>query len=88
MYIVAIGWLYVVLMMAVMVGVKDGNIFGAFMTFFFYGLAPCSVVMYLLGAPGRGRARKKLAAEETAAEPKTLVNDSTHENDRANTKRD
>ncbi len=55
MYIVAIGWLYVTLMMAI----TANTVFTGLMTFVFYGLIPCSVLMWLMGAPMRGRARRK-----------------------------
>lgn len=55
MYIVAIGWLYVTLMMAI----TSNTIFAGVMTFVFYGLIPCSVLMWLMGTPMRGRARRK-----------------------------
>jgi hypothetical protein len=64
MYIVAIGWLYVALMMAVAEATNTtGTVVGAFFTFVLYGVAPVSLVLYLMGTPGRKRAIK---ARETA----------------------
>lgn len=59
MYLVAIGWLYVALMMAVAeASASNGSVLGAVFTFVLYGLAPTALVMYLLGTPARKRALK------------------------------
>jgi hypothetical protein len=64
MYLIAIGWLYVALMMAVAeASASNGSILGAVFTFVLYGLAPTALVMYLLGTPARKRALK---AQEAA----------------------
>ncbi len=68
MYIVAIGWLYVALMMSVVEATHiNGSILGAMVTFVLYGLLPIALVMYLLGAPARKRAIKAREAAEHAA---------------------
>ncbi len=65
MYLVAIAWLYVALMMAVAEAASPvGSVLGAGITFVLYGLMPIALVMYLLGTPGRRRARR---AREAAA---------------------
>jgi acetyl-CoA acetyltransferase len=65
MYLVAIAWLYVALMMAVAEASSPvGSVLGAVITFLLYGLAPVALLMYLLGTPNRLRARK--AAERAA----------------------
>ncbi len=64
MYLIAIGWLYVALMMAVAeASASNGSILGAVFTFALYGLAPTALVMYVLGTPARKRALK---AQEAA----------------------
>ncbi|ABF08238.1 biotin transporter BioY [Cupriavidus metallidurans] len=63
MYIVAIGWLYVVLMMSI----TETNAVAGVATFLFYGLAPVAIVMYIMGTPGRRRRRKAREAGEAAA---------------------
>jgi mannose/fructose/N-acetylgalactosamine-specific phosphotransferase system component IID len=64
MYLIAIGWLYVALMMAVAeASASNGSVLGAVFTFVLYGLAPTALVMYLLGTPARKRALK---AQEAA----------------------
>lgn len=62
MYIIAIGWLWVTLMMAVM----EPNIVAGVLSFTFYGLLPCSLLLWLLGTPAR---RRRKAAEASAESP-------------------
>lgn len=59
MWIVAIGWMYVVTLMAA----TEPTVVGGIMTFFGYGVLPLSVVLYLMGTGGRRRRRE--AARET-----------------------
>jgi hypothetical protein len=67
MYLVAIAWLYVALMMAVVEATSSqGSLLGAAFTFVLYGLAPVALLMYLFGTPARLRARK-LAEREADA---------------------
>lgn len=61
MYIVAIGWLYVALMMAI----TEHSIVAGVATFLFYGAAPVALVLYIMGTPARRQRRK---AEEARAE--------------------
>lgn len=61
MILVAIAWLYVVLMMAVAEALStQGTLLGAVVTFVFYGLLPLSVVLYIMGTPRRRRARLRV----------------------------
>ncbi len=67
MWIVAIAWVYVALMMALAEATNSqGSVLGAVITFVFYGLAPIALVMYLLGAPARRKARLATEAAELA----------------------
>jgi mannose/fructose/N-acetylgalactosamine-specific phosphotransferase system component IID len=67
MYLVAITWLYVALMMAVAEATStQGTVIGAIFTFLLYGLGPVSLVMYLLGTPARRRARRAVERQEEA----------------------
>jgi hypothetical protein len=69
MYLVAIAWIYVVVMMALAEALSpQGTVLGAVFTFLLYGVLPLSLVLYLLGTPMRRRARLKAEAAE-AAEP-------------------
>lgn len=64
MYLVAIAWIYVVLMMAVAEAISSqGTVLGALITFVLYGLLPLALVMYILGTPARKRRR---SAQESA----------------------
>jgi predicted membrane channel-forming protein YqfA (hemolysin III family) len=51
MYIVAVGWIYVVLMMAI----TEHSVVGGILTFVLYGLLPIGVILYLMDAPRRRR---------------------------------
>jgi mannose/fructose/N-acetylgalactosamine-specific phosphotransferase system component IID len=71
MYIVAIAWMYVALMMAAAEATNtNGTVLGAIVTFILYGLLPISLVVYLMRSPGRRRAIKaKAAAQENLIDP-------------------
>ncbi len=75
MYLIAIAWMYVVLMMAVAEATNaNGTVLGALVTFVLYGLLPLGIVLYIFGTPGRKRAR--LASE--AAEQEASVSAPNH----------
>jgi hypothetical protein len=78
MYIVAIAWMYVALMMAVAEATNtNGTVLGAIVTFILYGVAPVSLVVYLMRSPGRKRAIKdKEAQEAQQRQPNSLAPDS------------
>ncbi len=58
MYLVAIAWMYVVLMMSIVEALSPlGTVLGALFTFALYGLLPLGIVIYILGTPMRRRAR-------------------------------
>jgi len=61
MWIVAIGWMYVVTLMAA----TEPTVVGGIMTFFGYGVLPFSIVFYLAGSRRR-RARAAHAAMRAA----------------------
>ena len=59
MYLLLIGWPYVVLMMAVVEAVSpQGTVLGAVITLLLYGALPISILMYIGGTPARRRARR------------------------------
>jgi hypothetical protein len=67
MHLIAIGWLYVVLMMALAEALSSqGTVLGAVITFVLYGLIPLGLVLYIVATPARRRARR---AAETSAAP-------------------
>ena len=66
MYLIVIGWIYVVLMMSVAEAIStQGTVLGAVITFVLYGVMPLAIVVYIMGTPGRRRARR---AAESAQE--------------------
>lgn len=72
MYLVAIAWIYVVLMMAVAEALSSqGTVLGAVITFVLYGVLPLSILMYVMGTPMRRRARLAAEAEAARTEPET-----------------
>lgn len=63
MYIIAIGWLYVTLLMAL----TEGSVIAGVLSFVFYGLAPTALLWWLLGTTARRRRRAQLEAAERQA---------------------
>jgi len=59
MHIVAIGWLYVVLMMSI----SETSVVAGLLTMFFYGLLPVAIILYISGSKQR---KKKQAQRERA----------------------
>lgn len=69
MYLIAIAWMYVVLMMAVAEATApQGTVIGALFTFVLYGLLPLAILMYILGTPGRRRALRAAEGSKEAAD--------------------
>ena len=61
MHIAAVGWMYVVLMMAI----TEDSVIAGIMTFFFYGVLPTLVIIYIGGS---GQRRKRREMERLQAE--------------------
>jgi mannose/fructose/N-acetylgalactosamine-specific phosphotransferase system component IID len=67
MWIIAIAWMFVAVLMAIAEAVSPvGSVLGAVITLLFYGVLPCSLLMYILTTGQRKRARQ--AAELRAAQ--------------------
>jgi len=67
MHLVALAWIYVVLMMAVVEALSpQGSVLGAFFTFLLYGVLPLSIVLYVMGTPMRRSARQRALARRQA----------------------
>jgi hypothetical protein len=63
MWMVALAWSYVVVMMAVAEALApNGTVLGAVFTLLLYGVLPLAIVLYIMGTPGRRAARKREAA--------------------------
>ena len=67
MHIVAIGWLYVTLMMAI----TEKSVTAGVLTFVFYGLGPCALLVWLGGSRSRHRSAKRqvMAADAESSVP-------------------
>ena len=70
MHIVAIGWLYVTLMMAI----TEKNITAGVLTFVFYGLMPCALLLWLGGT----RLRRRAARQQPIAAPSVTDEQANH----------
>lgn len=55
MHIAAVGWIYVVLMMAI----TEESVVATIMTFFLYGVLPTALIMYVGGTGARKRRRQQ-----------------------------
>jgi biotin transporter BioY len=62
MYIVAIGWIYVVLMMSI----TETSVTAGAMTFLLYGILPLAVILYLMNTPQRRARRKEIEKRQIA----------------------
>jgi hypothetical protein len=62
MYIVAIAWIYVTLLMAL----TETNVIAGILTFALYGLAPLSLLLWLTGFPER---RRRKLVDESKEKP-------------------
>ena len=61
MYIIAIGWLYVTLLVAA----NEPTVFAGIISFLFYGLMPCSLLIWIAGSKVR---RQRRAYRESLAD--------------------
>jgi len=64
MYIIAIAWLYVVLLAAA----SDTTVMGAILTFVFWGIAPLALFLWLTGTPARHRSARRRTSETDTGE--------------------
>jgi hypothetical protein len=69
MWIVAIGWIYVVVLMSA----TEPTLFAGIMTFFGYCVLPLSIVFYITGSQRR-RARRANAAANAAPQVENTGN--------------
>ena len=63
MYIVAIAWIYVVLMMSI----TELSVIAGIMTFLLYCVFPLSIILYVIGSPQRKRKREEAEKKKRAA---------------------
>ena len=82
MYIVAIAWLYVTLLMAF----TESSITAGILTFLFYGLLPCALFIWIVETPQRRRNR--LRAAQRADEQQTSLQNQLDQPDGSDSQRD
>lgn len=75
MYIIAIGWLYVTLLVAA----NEPSVIAGIISFLFYGLMPCALLLWLGGSKVRRQRRRH---------QELLANQRLNETDRSNTQPD
>ena len=74
MYLIAIAWIYVVLLMSIAEATNsNGSVLGALITFLIYGLLPLSLVLYVLRTPARKRAIKAREKAEESQKKTPLI---------------
>lgn len=67
-WIIVLAWMYVVVLMAATEATAPGgSVLGALFTLALYGILPLAILVYILGAPLRKKAR--LAEENPASKP-------------------
>lgn len=70
MYLIAIAWLYVVVLMAVVEAASPhGSLLGAIFTLLLYGALPLGLLLFIAGMPARRRMRHRAEAEAQQAPP-------------------
>ena len=74
MYLVAIAWLYVAVMMAIAEAThSQGSILGAIITLLLYGVLPLLLVLYVMGTPMRRRQRLQQEQVQAQAQDENPV---------------
>jgi hypothetical protein len=64
MYLIVIAWLYVTLLMGLAEAFSSqGTVLGAIITFLLYGVAPMSLVVYVMGTPLRRKSKLRADAQ-------------------------
>jgi glucan phosphoethanolaminetransferase (alkaline phosphatase superfamily) len=65
MYIVAIAWLFTTTLMAA----TEASLAAAVLTFLFYGLFPCALLVWIVGTPQRQRNRLAQITKQSLSQP-------------------
>lgn len=65
MYIIVIAWLYVVILMSV----TEKSVTAGLLTFIFYGLIPCALLLWLLGTKHRRHYKSRELLDENVRDP-------------------
>ena len=72
MHIAAVGWIYVVLMMAI----TEDSVVAGIMTFFLYGVLPTLIIIYI-GGSGQRRKRREMERLQAMQEQQQAGQDHT-----------
>lgn len=75
MYVIAIGWLYVTLLMAA----TEANLTAGVLTFTLYGVAPLALFLWLFGTPQRRRNQAMAERRATEKDGQDLPRDASDE---------
>ena len=75
MHIAAVGWSYVVLMMAI----TEETVVAGIMTLFLYGVLPVTIILYITGSGGRRRRREQKRLQEIQKQQQDEAADSDPE---------
>ena len=65
MYIIVIAWLYVVVLMAA----TEKSIAAGLLTFIFYGLVPCALLLWILGVKHRRHYKSSPSLNQDVRDP-------------------
>jgi len=65
MYIIVIAWLYVVILMAA----TEKSIAAGLLTFIFYGLLPCALLLWILGVKHRSHYKNRQLLNQDMGDP-------------------
>jgi len=65
MYIIAIAWLYVVILMAA----TEKSVTSGLLTFVFYGLLPCALLLWILGVKHRRHYKNRQLLKQDVGSP-------------------
>lgn len=75
MYIIAIAWAYITILMAA----TEPNLVAGLLTLVFYGILPLALLLWIFGTPKRRHARRQLEQMENSTEPEASA-ESLNEN--------
>ena len=68
MHIVALGWMFVALLMSLVEATSpQGTLLGAAITLVLYGVLPVGLLVYVMNTPHRRRARRRAEAAAAVA---------------------
>lgn len=79
MYIIAIAWLYITVLMAA----TEKTITAGLLTFMFYGLLPCTLLLWILGVNHR-----RFKKHQQSLQQESLLEEEVSNQDGTNTNRD